>query len=121
MRGLVLVLLLLAAAKVGYQQYAVSTTKTEIIVAAYRDRAIGACERAAKLNQVEPNATWARSRDVRLVIRNGSLDVSMLLGESGIWSARSKNPYLFLSTAGETYNVFCEFDIVQGHAAVYRM
>lgn len=121
MRGLVLVLLLLAAGKVGYQQYAVSAAKTEIIVAAYRDRAIGACERAAKINQVEPNAVWARSRDVRLVIRSGSLDLSMLLGENGLWGARAKSPYLFLSTAGEVRNVYCEFDIVQGHAAVYRM
>ncbi len=54
MRGLVIVLLLLAAAKVGYQQYVVSTAKTEIIVAAYRDKGAGACERASKLNLIGP-------------------------------------------------------------------
>lgn len=121
MRGLVLILLLLAAAKVGYQQYVVSTAKTEIIVAAYRDRATGACERASKLTRLEPQPAWAKSGDVRLVIGKGSLDVSLWQVDNALWSARYKNPYLFLTLPGEARKVYCEFDIVQGVASVYRM
>ncbi len=53
MRILVIVLVLLAAAKIGTQQYLIASAKNEIIVAAYKERAVGACERAAKLKNVE--------------------------------------------------------------------
>lgn len=121
MRGLVLILLLLAAAKVGYQQYVVSSAKTEIIVAAYKEKAAGACERVAKLNRIEPQAVWANAGDVRLVIGKGSLDVSLWQVDNALWSARYKNAYLFLTMPGDARKVYCEFDIVQGVAAVHRM
>lgn len=121
MRVLVFVLLLLAAAKVGYQQYVVSTAKTEIIVAAYRDKGIGACERAAKLNLIGPQPAWSKADEVRLVIGKGSLDVGLWQVNDALWTARYKNPYLFFTAQSRPQKVFCEFDIVQGVASVYRM
>ena len=121
MRALVIVLLLLAATKVGYQQYVVSTAKTDIIVTAYREKGAGACERASKLNLIGPSPVWSKADDVRLVIGKGSLDVSVWQLDHSLWTARNKNAYLFFTLPGRPQKVFCEFDIVQGVASVYRM
>jgi hypothetical protein len=121
MRVLVVVLALLAALKIGTQQYILATAKSEIIVAAYKERATGACERAAKLQRLEPKAGWARPSEVRLVIGKASLDVQMWQLDHALWQARFKNPYLFLIFSGEPQKLYCEFDVVQGAASVFRM
>ena len=121
MRGLVALLALLAALKVGGQQYLVSTTKSEIIVSTYRQRAAGACERASKLQQIGNAQDWAKTEDVRLVIGKGALDVQIWQLDHALWRARFKNPYLILSAPEKTKSVFCEFDIVQDVASVFRL
>lgn len=121
MRGLVLVLLLLAAAKVGTQLYLSSTAKDDIIVAAYRERAVGACEQAAKLKRVELEPSWSKTRAVELVIGKASLDVRLWQTDHALWQSKFKNPYLFLTMRETPQKVFCEFDIVQGSATVLRM
>ena len=121
MRALVIVLLLLAATKVGYQQYVVSTAKTEIIVTAYRDKGAGACERASKINLIGTQPAWSKADDVRLVIGKGSLDVGIWQLDHALWTARYKNPYLFFTLQSRPQAIYCEFDIVQGIASVYRM
>ncbi len=121
MRILVIVLVLLAAAKIGTQQYLIASAKNEIIVAAYKERAVGACERAAKLKNVEVKPAWSQDGDVQLVIGKGNLDVHLWQLDHALWQARFKSPYLFLSMREEPQRIFCEFDIVQGQAIVFRM
>ncbi|MBS0240678.1 MAG: hypothetical protein JSS20_00785 [Proteobacteria bacterium] len=121
MRVLVLVLVLLAAAKIGAQYYLVSSAKNEIIVGAYRERAIGACGQTARTQHVDVKPTWADNSDVRLVIGKSSLDVQLWQFDNRLWAARYKNPYLFLTMRDDAQKVFCEFDIVQGSATVLRM
>jgi hypothetical protein len=122
MRVLVAFLALLAALKVGTQQYFASAAKTEVIVSAYRERAAGACERATKLQRLDLKAAWTNPTDIRLVIGKGSLDVRLWQLDHALWSARFKSPYLFLTLDGPpSQRVFCEFDIVQNAASVFRM
>ena len=84
-------------------------------------RAAGACERAAKLNSLGPQPAWSKADDVRLVIGKGSLDVGLWQLDHALWTARYKNPYLFFTAQVRPLTVYCEFDIVQGVASVYRM
>lgn len=121
MRILVIVLVLLAVAKIGTQQYLTSTAKNEIIVAAYKDRAVGACERAAKLKNVDVKSTWSQDGEVHLVIGKGNLDVHLWQVDHTLWQTRFKSPYLFLSMREEPQRIICEFDIVHGQATVLRM
>lgn len=121
MRVLVIVLVLLAAAKIGAQQYLVASAKSEIIVSAYRDRAVGACGLLARAQHVELPQSWAGQPEVRLVIGKSSLDVHLWQVGHTMWAARYKNPYLFLTMRDDAQKVFCEFDIVQGSATVLRM
>ncbi len=55
------------------------------------------------------------------MIGKGSLDVGLWQVDNALWTARYKNPYLFFTLQGRPQKVFCEFDIVQGSASVYRM
>ena len=120
MRALVLVLFLLAATKVGYHEYMYLVATNEVIVAAYRERAVGACQKDAKGQTLVPAAVWAKPQSLKLVIGKGNLDVYFWQVDHALWSARFRNPYLFLS-AGQDSRVYCEFDIVHGAASVFRM
>jgi hypothetical protein len=121
MKAVVLLLALLAALKIGYQEYMVRTATTEIIVAAYRERAVSACQRDNRNPQIAPGVAWARPSSVKLVIGKGNLDVYFWQVDHALWNARFKNPYLFLSAGDESSQVYCEFDIVNGAATVFRM
>ncbi|MGE0701331.1 MAG: hypothetical protein AB7O57_19705 [Hyphomicrobiaceae bacterium] len=121
MRALVVVLALLAATKVGTHVYLSTTAKTEIIIAAYRDRAVGACREAARVKRFEVALTAPSDRDVHLVIGRDGLDVALWQVDHAQWQARFKSPYLHLTMPGKSMSVLCEFDIVQDAATVTRM
>lgn len=118
MKVVVLMLALLAALKVGHQEYMLRTAAHEIIVAAYRDRAVAACQKDTRGQQT---AAWARPSQIRLVIGKSNLDVYFWQVDHTLWNARFRNPYLFLATGDRPNRVFCEYDIVHGAASVFRM
>ncbi len=120
MRALVFVLAVLAIAKVGYHEYMYRAATNEVIVAAYRDRAVNACQKDAKGQTLVGATAWAKPESLRLVIGKGNLDVYFWQVDHALWNARFRNPYLFL-TAGNQTRVYCEFDIVHGAASVFRM
>jgi len=121
MRMLVFVLVLLAAAKIGTQQYIVETAKSDIIIAAYRDRALGACREAARDRRLDLSDQWASGGDVRLVIGKSGLDVAVWQVDHALWQARFKNPYLLFTLRDRGQKVYCEFDVLHGAASVMRM
>lgn len=120
MRVLVIVLALLAAAKIGTQEYLSASAKSEIIIATYRERALGACKEAAKSRRMELQSLDGM-RDVRLVIGKGSLDVALWQVDNALWQARFKSPFLLFTLAEKPHRLLCEFDITQGSASVIRM
>jgi hypothetical protein len=121
MRVLVIVLALLAAAKIGTQEYLVASAKSEALVAAYRDRALGACREAARSRRLEVSQIADVNRDVRLVIGKGSLNVPIWQVDNALWHARYKSPYLLFTLSEKPQRLLCEFDITQGSASVIRM
>lgn len=121
MRVLVLVLVLLAAAKIGTQQYLITSTKNEIIIATYRDRAVDACRQEARTKKLDFPVAWSGRDDIRLVIGKASLDISLWQVDHALWQARYKNPYLLFESGPPKHRLFCEFDIAQDTASVMRM
>ncbi len=121
MRALVFFLVLLAAAKISYQEYMYRSSTSEVIVAAYRERAISACQRDAQGQSTAGPVVWSKPESVRLVIGKSTLDVYPWQVDHALWNARYRNPYLFLSGRDKGSRVYCEFDIVHGAAAIFRM
>jgi len=121
MRVLVIVLTLLAAAKIGAHQYLIGSAKNEIIISAYRDRAVGACREAARAKRMDVPSSWARDGAVSLVIGKSNLDVALWQVDHALWHKRYKSPYLLLSLSEAPLRVLCEFDITQGAAALVAL
>lgn len=126
MRAVAIFLLLLAAAKLGYQEYLFRTAARDAIIGAYKAHAVEACQNDAGSRSLglAPQA-WSNPKTVKLMIGNSSLDVYLWQTDHAQWSARYRNPYLLLTT-GEapgqrSQGVRCEYDIVNAAAAVSRM
>jgi len=121
MRVFVFVLLLLVAAKVRTQQYLASTAKDELIVAAYRDRAVAACRNAARNTLLELSNAWTPPREMRVVIGKGTLDVGLWQIDSALWEARYRTPYLVFPILESPKPIYCQFNIAQGAASLIRL
>lgn len=122
MKAIFWFLAILVAAKLGYQELMYRSATGEIIATAYRERAINACQRDAKAFPLASGIAWEKTANIKVVIGKGGLDVYLWQVDSALWNARYKNPYLFLTpAAGSGPRVYCEFDIVNGSAAIYRM
>jgi hypothetical protein len=126
MRAVVIFLVLLAAAKFGYQEYLFRSAAREAIVGAYRAHAMEACriEAAGRSLGLGPEA-WANPSNVKLMIGNSALDVHLWQTDHAQWNARYRNPYLLLTAkqapGQRAGGVRCEYDIVNAAAVVSRM
>ena len=121
MQAAVLVLGLLAAAKVGTQEYLYRGGTRDVLVTAYRERAILACQKDPRNQGLVANTTaWTRPAEIRVVIGRSDLDVWFWQVDNTLWSARYRNPYLVLATADRSSSVQCDYDIVHGIANVFR-
>lgn len=121
MRSLVVVLVLLAAAKIGAQQYLVDSAKSDVIVNAYRERAVGACQDAVKRGNLRVGQEWVRASDARVVIGKSSLDVQLWQLDHALWTSKYKSPFLFLTISEQPAKIYCEYDISQGVASVIKL
>lgn len=118
MRIIVAILAVLAAGKVIYHEYLFRSAASDIIVAAYRDRAIRACRQRAGGTEPVSAAPLEASPDIRLGIGNPRVDVSLWDTDNALWNARYANPYLFVTSKTGARAVVCEYDVVHDRAAV---
>jgi hypothetical protein len=122
MKPVVLLLALLAAAKLCQQEYLFRTATRDAIIAAYKERAVQACQKDAKsLSSSLSPQLWTNPASIRVVIGKSSLDVYFWQFDHAMWNARYRNPYLFLDAGARPGAVHCEYDIVNAAASVYRM
>jgi hypothetical protein len=54
------------------------------------------------------------------MIGRRSVNVHLWQVDSDQWNARYRNPYLFISTGQRSATAYCEYDIVNAAATVYR-
>src|SRR5262245_43968987 len=122
MKAVAIFLALLAAAKLGYQEYLFRTGTREAMVGAYREHAVQACQKDTKSHNfgVSPQA-WANPKTIRLVIGKSSLDVYPWQIDHAKWNARYRNPYLVLMAEHRAGAVACEYDIINAAASISRI
>ena len=122
MRAIAIILALLAAAKLGYQEYLFRGATRDALIGAYKEHAVQACQKDARSQTlgVGPQA-WSNPKAIRLVIGKSSLDVYPWQVDHAMWNARYRNPYLFLTASQRSGTVNCEYDIINAAAAVSRL
>jgi len=122
MRAFVILLVLMAAAKLGCQEYLFRAAARDALVDAYREHAVQACQRDAHNAGlgVSPQA-WANPQAVKVVIGKRAFDVYPWQVDHANWNARYRNPYLFLVAGPRPGRAMCEYDIVNASASVSRM
>ena len=122
MKAIVLLLALLAAAKLGYQEYLFRGATRDALIGAYKEHAVQACQKDARTLTLGLGAqAWANPKAVRLVIGKSSIDVYPWQVDDPLWNARYRNPYLVLTAGQRSTTVSCEYDITNAAAAVSRM
>ena len=121
MKAVVFILAILAGLKLGHQEYLYRTATRDVIVAAYKMRAVEACQRDRRNAAlgISPQ-TWTNISSVQLAIGKGGLDVQLWQVDNDLWSVRYRNPFLILS-AGAPGSAYCEYDILNAAASVHRL
>lgn len=124
LKAIVLVLALAASAKVGLKEYLFHTSATEVIAAAYRERAAEACRKHPRALDFGLSAGDAFGDDARssVLIGKPDLDVYLWQIDHPKWDARYRNPYLQLTAQSRTGGgqVVCDYDIVNARAQLRR-
>jgi hypothetical protein len=130
MKAVVIFLTVLAAIKLGARDYLVRSSSEDVIVAAYRERAISACQKDPKTASLGiSTASWTAPASMRLVIGKSGLAVYWWQVDHEMWNARYRNPYLFVTLGARPstsftsggLRVFCEYDIVNSTASLHRL
>jgi hypothetical protein len=121
MKAVVIILAVLAGLKLGHHEYLYRMATRDVIVAAYKTRAVEACQRDRRNVALGiPPQAWSNAPSVQLAIGKGGLDVQLWQVDNDLWSARYRNPFLILSASGPA-PAYCEYDIVNAAASVHRM
>ncbi|MBS0267815.1 MAG: hypothetical protein JSS54_02425 [Proteobacteria bacterium] len=124
MRKILLGLLLLAAAKVWYQDHAYRTAMGEAVIEAYRERAIEVCRRnapkrpagarddATVASTVASTVSWGPASSIEAVIGNPDINVAIWDTQNPLWTQRFRDPHLILTAGGSR----CAYDVHEGGA-----
>lgn len=118
MRIVAIVLALLAAAKIWTQEALYRQSTADALIAAYRERAIEACERTSARSQrggKPQRPSFAKSSQIELVIGKSSVPVNVWDVDNVLWAMRFKYPYLVVagSDGGR-----CSYDITLAQAEI---
>jgi hypothetical protein len=121
MKAVVFILVLLAGLKLGHHEYLYRMAARDVIVAAYKARAVQACQKDARniILGLTPQA-WSNPPSIQFSIGKGGLDVQFWQVDNDLWNVRYRNPFLILSPSGSS-STYCEYDIVNAAASVHRM
>ena len=121
MKPVLIILALLATAKIAHQEYLFRTSTRDVIIRAYKERAVQACQKDAlgTMLGVSPQV-WNNPSSISLSIGKRSLDIHFWQVDHEMWNARYRNPYLFISAGERSGAATCEYDIVKAAAFVYR-
>lgn len=118
-KGILVAIALLVMGKLGLQEYLRQKATHNVIVNAYREHAIAACQQrsAHTINQ----AAWSRPSSVRLTIGKSDLDVYLWQTNHRLWNARYRNAYLYVTIDDANAHIYCEYDISNDMAWVYQL
>lgn len=120
MKSLLIILALLAGAKIAHQEYLFRTSTRDVIISAYKERAVKACQNDAVGTVLGLSQAWGSPNSISLSIGKRSLDVHWWDLDNAMWNARFRNPYLLISAGHRSMAATCEYDIVNAQAIVFR-
>ena len=124
MRALVIVLAVLAGAKIIAQERLYREGAEGALIQAYRERAMAACQSqdAASAQPLSADAPlWTRPASVALVIGRKSANVNLWEVDNALWPARFKHPHVVLSARADRSGPVCEYDVVEGRAYLTQL
>jgi len=120
MRALLLGLALLAMLKIWAQDWVYRSATEHALIAAYLDRAVAACQKAApaaaETTPLGLAVDWSRQQDASITVGNSAISVYIWEIDSRHWDDRYKKPYLILSASAASLT--CAYDIDQGTAEI---
>lgn len=122
MRAIILILALLAGAKIWIHESAYRTAAENAIVRAYQPRAAETCTNTARtlatagLNEI--NEDWLSGVEAHFSVGNPALSVRIWDFDNEQWNAGFRQPYLILSAPHASSS--CTFDILNGSATIAR-
>jgi hypothetical protein len=122
MRSLVLLVGLLAAGKVGYQEYVERTALTEVLLNTYRQDATEACGREAEhRNFSVAYRSWSAPKEIGISLgRSSDNEPYWQIGEALLGPAE-RDPYVVIVARQDPYRIVCDYDIVRQLATINRM
>lgn len=120
LRALVVVLAVLAAAKLWTQNRLFHDGASDALLLAYGERAMAACQSQDMPRAVGGAPLWTRPASVDLAIGRSGVDVQIWQLANDRWPARFKHPHVVLTLAGTPAPV-CEYDVIEGRAYLAQM
>jgi hypothetical protein len=122
MRIFVLFLAMLAGSKVWVQDTLFRSGAEEALVAAYRDRAIQACQRQPSDSEGRSarGLDWSQPETIRLSTGSRAVSAYFWQVDHANWNARYRNPYLVLTAREDAGGPRCEYDVLYGQAKIVR-
>ncbi len=121
MRALVVVLAVLAGAKLWAQDRLYREGAQDALIRAYREQAIAACQSQPGPRADASSPLWTRPASVDLVIGRSSANVRIWQLDSALWPARFKHPHVVLTAIDGVVPSMCEYDVIEGRAYVTQM
>ena len=124
MRALVIVLAVLAGAKILAHERLYREGAEDALIRAYRERAMAACQSqdAATARTASADAPlWTRPASVSLIIGRKSAHANLWEVDNAQWPARFQHPHLVLSARKDSSGPVCEYDVVEGRAYLTQL
>jgi hypothetical protein len=122
MRALVVVLAVLAGAKILAHERLYRDGAEDALIRAYRERAIAACQsQEASRASSAAAPLWTRPASVALAIGRRSANVNLWEVDNALWPARFKNPHVVLSAREGSGGPVCEYDVIEGRAYLTQL
>lgn len=121
MRSAVLILALLAIGKYGYQEYMYRTATAELIIKAYGEQAMLACQvDALARNLSESYVNWTKPASISLAIGRREPAISVWDFTNPQWTAEYGHPTLLIIARREPFEIACSYDILDRRTEVWR-
>lgn len=120
MRSVILFIALLAAAKLGWQEYVYRSALTDALVDTFRQDAIESCSRESRQRNIGVGYdAWSKPESIELTVGQSSERPAAAATTSR--SSWASGPYLVLVALDQASRVGCEYDVMRQAAAVFRM
>ena len=121
MRIVVFILAALAAVKIYTQDQTYRAATTDVLIDAYRGKAIAACsDYRARQGLQTSSPGWSNTSPVALQIGRSDLDIGIWQFEDSRWEAAYRRAYLVLAPADPRSSLTCTYDITSGRASISR-